>query len=694
MKNFASITTLYVSNAIGYDDNSGIHYENTPHGDGPVKTLTRAIKFVSAMRCSGYNQPVTIKIMDEEYTLDAPIDIRQFDDSYLFKGNNKVLDLTIESFDNNKKTLISGGRRLTGFKPDKFNGIDCLSVEIPEVREGKWTFNDLYVDGIPANHTRYPEEGFFLPEDVEFNAPEGQTRTFSKWFIAKEGDIPETITDFIGSTIRFSHLWLSEILQVEDYDYKTRKCTFNGRTRFSITSRPNSMYSMYYYVENVACGFTKKGQWYLDKENGKLYYNPLDGQTAESIVVYAPVLETLVEVNGLLDGGKTTGINFRNLAFAYTKSDHQAYFKRLDAQGVEVEKIPVGVDIQAAVSLRGAINFHSSSNCSIEDCELYCLGTYGVKAYRNSDHITVRNTVIHDCMGGGVSIGEDDDGDNVHDVTVKNCHLYNLGLRHYSAIGVLLLKVYDCTVENNDIHDLEYSGVSLGWSWGFRETCVSNIRICYNHIYNIGKGNLSDMGGIYIVGKSKGTVVANNLVHDVKGRDYGAIGLYADEGCTGVIWENNIVYNAKDCWHVHYGAFNTIRNNIFAYPEQGAITMGKAIPHMQYIAENNVMLLSGDAAAYRGWSGEDRMPNSTSMFADYNLIYNQDGNGPWYAVGLSGRKVDFDEGSKESGFDIHSIFADPMFKDSKNHDFTLDENSPAFKIGFKPIDVSKIGYKK
>ena len=162
MKNFASITTLYVSNAIGYDDNSGIHYENTAHGDGPVKTLTRAIKFVSAMRCSGYNQPVTIKIMDEEYTLDAPIDIRQFDDSYLFKGNNKVLDLTIESFDNNKKTLISGGRRLTGFKPDKFNGIDCLSVEIPEVKEE-------VVEEIPVVEEEVVEEQ--IQEEVAIEEP-------------------------------------------------------------------------------------------------------------------------------------------------------------------------------------------------------------------------------------------------------------------------------------------------------------------------------------------------------------------------------------------------------------------------------------------------------------------------------------------------------------------------------------------
>jgi len=46
------------------------------------------------------------------------------------------------------------------------------------------------------------------------------------------------------------------------------------------------------------------------------------------------------------------------------------------------------------------------------------------------------------------------------------------------------------------------------------------------------------------------------------------------------------------------------------------------------------------------------------------------------------------------GQDLHSIVADPLFRDPFDGDFTLDENSPAYKIGFKPINVKDVGPRK
>ena len=567
MKNFAAVSTIYVSNEFGNDDNAGIFFEEKGDGYGPVKTLDRAIKFVAGMRVGGYMQPVVIKIIDEIYMLDKPLDLGEYNE-YLFNGGAKLFDVTIESFHKDKKTLISGGKKINGFKPDVFNGVDCYSVYIPEVKDGAWDFDDLYVDGKPARHSRYPDFGYLMPELVERDYESEGLRASSKWFIAKEGDIKKEILDIKGIKIRCSHFWLSEILPIDSYDVETRKCTFTVPTRFAISSKEGTAASMHYYLEDVPFGFKNEGEWYLDRTTGMLYYRPLHGQTLENISVYAPCVDELINLNGYKDGENIRGVTFNNLAFAYTNSKHQSYFESYDADGTVKESFPVGCDLQAAVQLRGAINFNKATACTIKDCEIYCVGTYGVRIKGDCDHINVVDCDIHDCLGGGVSAGEWRPVDKtryVNDVVVKNCRLYNLGIRHLSSIGVLITKGYNCTIENNDIHDIEYSGVSLGWSWGFQDTFVENNRICFNKVYNIGKGNLSDMGGIYIVGKQKGTLVANNIVHDVIGRDYGAIGLYADEGCYAAIFENNIVYNVKDCFHIHFGAFNIVKNNIFAF---------------------------------------------------------------------------------------------------------------------------------
>lgn len=159
------------------------------------------------------------------------------------------------------------------------------------------------------------------------------------------------------------------------------------------------------------------------------------------------------------------------------------------------------------------------------------------------------------------------------------------------------------------------------------------------------------MGGIYSLGISPGTRLRYNLIHDVLSYDYGGWGLYTDEGSTGILMENNVVYRTKDgCFHQHYGRENVVRNNIYCEP---------APP------------LGGN------WS------NGNYRF-DHNLYWNP-GGPPKFPGDLSLKQW------QEKGQDVHSMVADPGFIDADNFDFRLEADSPALKLGFQPIDIRTAG---
>lgn len=94
------------------------------------------------------------------------------------------------------------------------------------------------------------------------------------------------------------------------------------------------------------------------------------------------------------------------------------------------------------------------------------------------------------------------------------------------------------------------------------------------------------------------------------------------------------------------------------------------------------------AAAYGfvNWS-DDRVTAS-----DQNVFYKPAGT-----VNIKGGPADgsLDKWRKilDGMFDQKSIVADPLFVDLANRDFRLKPDSPALKLGFEPIDVTKIGLK-
>ena len=128
----------------------------------------------------------------------------------------------------------------------------------------------------------------------------------------------------------------------------------------------------------------------------------------------------------------------------------------------------------------------------------------------------------------------------------------------------------DCVVTRNEISDLFYTGVSVGWSWGYGGSSAQRNTVTFNRIHDLGQGRMDDLGGIYTLGTSFGTRIASNTVWNISRVDYGGWGIYSDEGSEGVLIEGNVVSNAQDgCYHLHFGVGNTVRGNDFRHSGEG-----------------------------------------------------------------------------------------------------------------------------
>jgi parallel beta-helix repeat protein len=234
------------------------------------------------------------------------------------------------------------------------------------------------------------------------------------------------------------------------------------------------------------------------------------------------------------------------------------------------------------------------------------------------------------------------------------------------------------TISHNHIHDLYYTAISVGWTWGYKPNQSKGNIIEYYHLHHIGKDMLSDMGAIYTLGQQPGTVIRNNLIHDVEAFTYGGWGIYPDEGSSEILIENNIVYRTKSAgFHQHYGRENVVRNNIFAFGREFQLMRTRPEEHVSFIFEGNIVYFNQGKLLGSNWTGSQyRM--------DRNLYWDARG-GP---VDFAGRSL---KEWREHGQDRQSAVADPLFVNAAAYDFTLRPESPALKIGFRPIDMSRVG---
>ena len=638
----------------------------------PVSTpaqLNAALARVVKIRAAGAGQPITIELAAGDYFLPDTIRI-----------GADVCAVTIEPAAGSKVRFF-GGVRVTGFVPDTYNGTPCLSAPIPKAADGSFlTFSDFYVNGTRADYTRYPEEGYLYPVDVENK--EGQLFSGSHWFIAAPGDFPTGMKNPSQVIVSYCHYWIDEHSPIASYDEETGKVTFEYCSRFNIAGGKGTSSGLEYYLENVAETFGKPNQWYADE--GRVYYVPRDESiTADTIDAYIPTIHELFDISGTAEK-PVKNIFIRGIDMAVTKGDYGSLGSTSGLREAE----QYASDPQAVSNAGGSIKFRYAFDCAVENGSLTNYGLHGVSIEDGCAGIQVSRMTFRDGGAGGVRMVGGAHGapasSETHDCTVEDCVIDHCGRRYFAACGVLMMHTWRCTVTHCDIGNLYYTGVSCGWVWGYAPNNAHDNRITKNHIHHLGMGMLSDMGGVYLLGLQPGTVVSGNVIHDVYSKNYGGWALYTDEGSSFMILEDNICYNtSENAFHQHYGSMNTVRNNILALGDEAILRVSRPEEHMSLLVENNIFYTKG-APMY---GLQDGHVKNRTIVARNNLLWDTEGKYQFR------KDVPLADG-QALGFDADSTIADPKFADPANGDFTMADDSPAYSLGFKKIDTSDVGPRK
>lgn len=518
---------LYVS-PDGSDENSGTK-------DAPFQTLERAQQAARATDKSHPGQTV-VYLCDGVYTLDKTL---EFD----ARDSGAETHPVIYRASPGTRPVISGGRRLTGW-----NKTGQLVWEAPT---GDLDFRQLYVNCKKATRARFPNIGNYL-NLAEWNE---DTQTI----ILPKGSVRDW-DDFNQAEIHVQMVWSISIMRLQALSPADNGVglTVTNPERDLVFNRlaPWKLPNQSFHFENSREFIDQPGEWSIDLNKGACFYLPRPGEDLNVDEVMVPELETLVSIVGTLDH-PVRYLRFEGLTFMYSnwiRPNHQGY---LNLQAGQYNIAPTFKNTQyvgrppAAVYAAGVQNVVFSRNVFKH------LGATGLDIHYGSSHCEVVGNVFYDISGTAVSqarlsdpdvsIGHpynpEDPRDRCVNDAIHNNYIYSVGFDYGGAIGILCGYTTGVIIDNNELRDLAYTGISVGWGWNPAPNAMRDNLIRKNLIDHP-MVLFTDGAGIYTLSPMPGSVIARNFVKNMQHPE-GATGVhkskcyYLDERSSGITMDNN-----------------------------------------------------------------------------------------------------------------------------------------------------------
>ncbi|MCE5237595.1 right-handed parallel beta-helix repeat-containing protein [bacterium] len=427
-----------------------------------------------------------------------------------------------------------------------------------------------------------------------------------------------------------------------------------------------------YFVENILAELDSPGEWYLDRAQGKVYLWPKAPLTTKTQVI-APRLTRLVSFTG-------------------TKEQPVQCLRLAGLALRETDYTPDDGFIMYGKSTDGVITLGYADHVAIEDCSLRNIGKAGIYMAYGSGNRVIGNEIAYGAEGG-IYVNNSPAG-----TVISDNEIHHLGWVYKHVAGISGGdQVHGALISHNHVHDTTRWGISVGHT-----TSTNNI-VEYNHIHDVNQESY-DTGGLEVTQQSRdhlsGSIFRYNLIHDtggyssMMGRDMqNSWGIYLDSFAGGFSVYGNVVYGAWDGGlMVQGGKGNKVYNNIFVNngPRRQILIANFSDNSRETEFHHNIVAYEEpDAMAI--YCGRKVPPTITRW--DSNLYWHGGEEVKLYAPGDEPyaewfRPLDFWKGL---GFDQESVIADPQFVSPQQHDYRLKPTSPALKLGFEPIDLSKVG---
>ncbi len=549
----------------------------------PKATLHNALREARNMRRLGKikkNESLYIWMSGGTYSLYEPVFIRPED------SGTEESPTIIQAMDG-EEPILSGGINITDWKKEG----KYWTANVPSFNGSPLLFRQLWINGKKAtracNVSDFEKmdrirsndkvnEILWVPASAVKNVMKSESLELvihQMWAIANlrvksitiQGDSAGIKFHNPEARIQFEHPWPQPMI----------KEGFNSA----------------FYLTNAIELLDEPGEWYHDRAKNKIYYMARTGEdmtTAEAIV---PAVETLINICGTLDNPVQhiymKGLSFKNTTWTRpSEKGHvplQAGMYLIDAYKLRPPGVPgnfnKGIENQGWIGRPpAALQLKNTNYIGIENCRFEQLGSCGVDILPGSKYSTIEGCLFRDIAGNGIQIGEfAEEAFETHlpydpkderllcsHQRIANNLITDVTNEDWGCLGIAAGFVRDITIEHNEISEVSYSGINLGWGWTKTVNSMRNNLIHANYIHHYGK-HMYDVAGIYTLSvQSKSTINENvvdsiyvpSYVHDPNHWFY----LYTDEGSSFITVKDNWTPSEKFLQNAN-GPGNTWENN-------------------------------------------------------------------------------------------------------------------------------------
>ncbi len=575
----------------------------------PDSSLQDAVRKAREMRRLGQARQVTIHLSAGVYQLYEPLRLRPEDSGLRIVGT-----MTRDASPSDPQTVISGGLPITGWKRQG----KLLVADVPDFNGRPIDFRQLWINGRKAVRARdvsdfeqmnrimtYDKKNrvLWIPKKAVERYIGANHKVLRPKGQSDQGRLQSSKFKVQSLEMVLHEMWCTSNLRIKSMtahgdSVAVRFHDPEARIQFEhpwpSPMTPNTGHPSPFYLTNARELLDEPGEWYHDIREHKLYYMPEKTSNSKlqtsNIQAVVPVVETLIEFIG------TAEYPVRNITIEGVTFSHTTWMRPSEKGHVPLQ---AGMYLVEAYKLRpqidrpnnhkldnqgwlgradAAVELRHAENINFEGCRFEHLGGSGLDYVEGCHGGNVTRTTFTDIAMNGLVIGSfSPEGLETHRPyqpsdfrevctrqEVSDCQFCDVTNEDWGCVAIAAGYVSDVNIHHNTIHDISYTGISLGWGWNRDQVSMKNNRVQANLIYNYAR-HMYDCAGIYTLGNQPGTIISENVVRDIAKPSYVHdpnhwFYLYTDEGSSNITMRDNWTPSEKFLQNAN-GPGNVWENN-------------------------------------------------------------------------------------------------------------------------------------